>query len=258
MTGVRDLVIAIVEDESIKNEAVHARTERLVRGPLAEVTGYFPFSSNDSFRTSVVRAVEHLASVPADPRRLLIISAHGEPETGTHLAVGNADEQIVLAEHEGLFAFPFRDLIIFVSACWGGYAANVDLICKASRSAPPFLVGPVVPIRDKHCVLLQNAIIDTLMKAEDPVAALPSCLEKLNEDYRSHYQGNWIRYVAPGADPVPAFGEEGLAASYTGKIKLRIIEIIERGSLRWAVLSNGKMEAEMPAASGRTACHTST
>jgi hypothetical protein len=203
------LRIAVIEDDGITNETVHCLTSRLRNEPLSEVTRHFTFTSIATFRTAFVQAVEYLAGFD-NARRLLVVSAHGIPETGTHLAITNSEEELRFFEHLDLLKIPIEGLTVYISACWGGYAANVHAF-QASSIWPLTVIGPVVSISDTHNIEVQNAIINSLRDDADPDCVLDSWVTQFNSTQETHYHKKAIRIAPRNGEPNPEFGAEGLA-----------------------------------------------
>lgn len=244
-----DIRIAVVEDSQVAHQQVRALTSRLRHGRLTEVTSHHKFSNGTEFRAAMISAGSVLIC-SEEKRRLLIVSCHGEPETGTDLVIGVSGESISLDEYRDVIDFALvSNLTVLLSACFGGYADNVQQIASCSAAAPPFVIGPLVSVIAKHAKQLQNEIIDQLdAGASDD--KLAETLDSLDRKYSVHYHtDHWIQYLKRSGEYIPPPESAGLATTVSERFKARVVEMYkdESTQLILAVLATETAEYELHA-----------
>jgi hypothetical protein len=115
------------------------------------------FSNSAEFSTALIAGVRALVETADDRPKLLVISAHGVPVTGTNLQASD-DEEINLWEFADHFAALPTSIVVFLSACFGGYP-SARAIQKRSRR---FVLGPLVDILPGHANAFQENLLNEL------------------------------------------------------------------------------------------------
>ena len=109
--------------------------------------------------------MRQLLCEPPEIQKVLIISAHGEPLTGTLLASrsGPSDEEelIDLWEYNDHFKVAPPNLTVFLSSCWGAYFEIARGIQKNARPCP-VVIGPLVNVQFPHAQELQACLLRAL------------------------------------------------------------------------------------------------
>jgi len=148
---------------------------------------------------------------PEERIHLLIISAHGVPYTGTNLEVSSG-KSIDLSLYKEYFRVLPKDLVIYVSACWGGYPSVIQGIC-GNADNPPILIAPLIPIEQHQNIKIQNSIIDCLLNHSDYEEQLIQTIKRLNEKLKkSYYEQPIVRIVTKNGEQIPGLEAAFLAA----------------------------------------------
>jgi hypothetical protein len=200
------LSIYILEEIKLSNTRYSARTTRLkADGNLnACVKAFEPFSSQDSFKTGLYKTMK----IAQDPTtitdaKMLIISAHGIPLTGTSLETSDGKSiNFAANDIQDFFDVLPSNLIIWVSACFGGYPSVIR--CLQRSSLGPMVAGPLVPIIPKHAIEYQNLLIDLIGKHGIDERPLATATSQFNNKYHHEYFEYPIRFVgATGTTIIP-------------------------------------------------------
>ncbi|WP_186095807.1 hypothetical protein [Burkholderia gladioli] len=148
------------------------------------------FWTATEFRDTLCDAIVALHRIDEATPKLLVISTHGKELTGTHLLAGL--EPIDLATYGQYFGVLPKNLIVYLSACWGGYSSPASAI--QSGTCPPIVVGPLVHIGKTIADTFQAALLD-LLEAGVPSASDLECLiARFNDDetLRANYYGHCL------------------------------------------------------------------
>lgn len=235
------LAIYILEAKAISSGSLSARTSRLKQhGTLAtQLKAYELFKSKDDFKTSMVKIMRLAHKSPLDTH-MLIISSHGVPLTGTVLETEQGDHiDFSHPDIANFFTILPPNLLIWISACWGGYPAIVERM-RASNNVP-VIIGPLVPISGDHAITFQNQLIDLLISSGIDENQLELVTNEFNDKQKAGYFENPVRFVARSGRSVPPIGQGGLAALVEDRAKFQVIAVqgARHGDPVHVILQNG-------------------
>lgn len=123
----------------------------------------YPYWHKSEFAKALWAAIMALHALDDDQTKVLILSAHGRRLTGTMLEA--ADLAIDLSEFAHMFGVLPANLVVYVSACWGGYPAALGVIQSGIRH--PYVLGPLVDIHEGDADYMERELLD-LLDAEPP------------------------------------------------------------------------------------------
>lgn len=126
-----------------------------------------------------------------EEQKLLIISAHGIPKTGT-LVFASYFEQINWYEFSPYFKVLPKNLVIYISACFGIYPlANA---IRDKSLSPPFIIGPLVDIRFDHANEIQRKIITKMSEGKVTKNWIEQTISTFNDPnrYPTSYGGRFV------------------------------------------------------------------
>lgn len=215
--------IHVVEERSVEENAKITCMPKMLReGKYKDVTHpLLSFQNFGELADSLGRAIDEIAELPAAVRKLLVISCHGVPLTGGELAL-QSGETCLIKQFAPLFLQLPVNCTVFVSSCWGGYAANLYSIWAAT-TAKPFLIGYLVPIDGKHNVEFYKALLEALEASADPDAEIVRLVGEANKRWQSHYLQAAIRVVDRAGRWEPKKGAARLAAETGPRQKYLIV-----------------------------------
>jgi len=213
----------------------HADLTSTTGTALSGLVGQHRCVCNESFATRVQfvaglrSCVEALVRERDDAPKLLVISAHGIPLTGTNLEATDL-ESIDLWLYADHFAALPSSIVVFLSACFGGYPSLLALQQRSHLCA----LGPLVDIEMRDANAFQRDLLDVLAKGGSERSLLRLVLSR-NRALRTKYDnrfvfglcdrdGNQFPRRAPGTQ---------LAAPVHGPTVFQIVELLadERGSV---------------------------
>jgi hypothetical protein len=146
---------AIVEQFDIKKDCAQSASTYI--GKHHDVVCNLTYTNESQFETSLMQAICALHMVERDLPKVLILSAHGVPLTGTNLATSGSEE-IDLCCYERYFSVLPHNLVIYISACFGGFPAA--RIAQSDKINTPYVVGPLVDIQFGHANDFQSRLLD--------------------------------------------------------------------------------------------------
>jgi hypothetical protein len=203
------------------------------------------FEYEHEFGRALMRAVEalHAKELDAAPK-LLVISAHGKPRTGTDLEAAG-DGQINLWEFRDYFSVLPPNMVIYVSACFGGYPAVAHI--QSDKRHTPFIVGPLVDIEIQDANAFQEALLDLMDNGSISRSGLYRLVRRFNKArHRAHRYGRreWLfgMYDTHGFFfPRRSIGAQ-LAAPVEPKTLFRIVEVVrgDAGHIVGAILADDR------------------
>jgi len=186
------------------------------------------FADRMQFSSQLMVCVRDLLRVEGDGPRLLVISAHGIPLTGTDLQASEG-ESIDLWVHADLFAGLPSSVLIYLSACFGAYPSACAIQDRSTD--PPCVVGPLVDIQFEHANAMQNKLLD-LLDAGSSLRSLIRLIATQNNKLRLSYDGRETfgmydrkKRFYPGRTA----GAQ-LAAPVSQRSTYTVLELISRGS----------------------------
>lgn len=213
------LKIHLIEHNQIRNSLISCYKGSLKT--LLKSKPYF-FDTAEEFEKCIFEVMS-LILPDEDSKHFLVISAHGVPQTG-----GNLVKSIDLRKFSQYFKILSNrtKLIVFVSACWGGYASPIQAM--ASQVSKPTIIGPLVNIGHNHNLDLQNGILDVLLRNDEYEPELCKLVEKFNnkEKWRKRYRKNhFVGISTRKGKIIPPLGIGGLSERIEDKIYYRILKL---------------------------------
>lgn len=148
-------------------ELSQSSKQRASRGILSSYKNVHTgsFDGKAEFRLQLQAAMRQLLCEPGEIQKVLIVSAHGEPLTGTLLASrsGPAEEEelIDLWEYNDHFKVAPPNLTVFLSSCWGAYFEVARAIQQNAQPCP-VVVGPLVNVQFPHAQEMQACLLRAL------------------------------------------------------------------------------------------------
>jgi hypothetical protein len=189
------------------------------------------FGTKSQFGDALRDAIAALLQLGDAMPKVLIISTHGEELTGTRLDTGTGT--VDLWEYKDYFGVLPNNLVVYLSACWGGYPTTAGAIQSGARV--PAVVGPLVDIIVSHANAFQTALLELLNAGMPTTDALNHLIGRYNDDKtlrRDHYGdrrwlfGMWDSLA--NFHPAAAAGAQ-LAAAVEDDGHFELIELVRHG-----------------------------
>lgn len=203
-----------------------------------EVVFKATYASGKDFGCVLAAAIKKLHGLTIDQPKVLILSAHGIPLTGTNLAAAN-DEQINLWKYAEYFSCLPPNLVVYVSACFGLFPSAA--VIQSDKRNIPYVIGPIVDIVFEHANNFQQDLLDAVGAGHLSRRTLFHLIRRRNKDIELRnlqYGGRrWLfgMYDTSGYFfPRGAIGGQ-LAAPVEQRMTFIIRELICRGDERAAV-----------------------
>jgi hypothetical protein len=179
---------AIVERKDIAISKTNLASKAIPRQWVAECK---KFDNKKEFDRALLSAIQWLHRRADDELKVLIISTHGIPLTGTELDVGSG-ENVKLWDYRNHFAVLPPNLVIYVSACFGLFPSSEYL--QSDGQNRPYVLGPLVDITFAHANQFQQQLLQLLMTGAELASseALHELLSRFNNDKNlrdMHYGG---------------------------------------------------------------------
>lgn len=219
------LAIYLIEEEGLETP-LSCRTNKLERNPLLKES--LLFSSAREFERNLHRIMNSIRSCYQDKPNdtyLLIISAHGKPQTGT-LLEANPEESINLRLYSDFFNDAPRKFVVYVSACWGLYPSVIDALTHKAT-----IIGPIINISGKHNKEMQDRIIGILLTSkeceeyESAFCRLKDELDKKWQKNTDHPHPESVGIVKLDGTWIPPQEVGGLSAPIRGMFNYRIVAL---------------------------------
>ncbi|MFP3588582.1 hypothetical protein SCB29_33860 [Paraburkholderia sp. SIMBA_055] len=186
------------------------------------------FWTTSQFGEALRDAITALHRLDDATPKVLIISTHGEELTGTRLDTGTGS--VDLWQYKHCFGVLPNNLVVYVSACWGGYPSAAAAIQSGTRV--PHVVGPLVDTSVSLADAFQTALLDLVDGGMPSTAALNRLIGRFNSNEklrREHYGnvpslfGMWdvFRVFSPQA----AVGAQ-LAAPVNDGVRFKFCELV--------------------------------
>lgn len=181
------------------------------------------------FRDVMRRAMTSLHLSPVGPK-LLVVSAHGTPLTGTHLSVGNG-EVADLWDFRDLFTVAPPTLTIYLSSCFGAYPSAKNL--QGSIINCPWVVAPLVDIHPGHANSFQLELINILTEASSSDNPLKELVDKFNSRHLSSYDGRAAMALLDKSGFVhpPSSVGEYLASPMEARTHFQVMDLISQSGV---------------------------
>lgn len=215
----------IVEEVTLRNTK-HSCVPSARAFPQERMAAAF-FETEAEFETAMREAFERMHRATEKPalRHLLIISAHGKQGTGTHVRLERRREAFDLRRHAAMFEMRPREIVVFISACWGAYPSIVQAVRSGVASPKPITIGPIVNIHPKHANLLQRRIVKTMCEERDIEGALAAVTQEESAAlFERHGEAVW-RIIKRDGTSIPPQGKAGLAVPMRAKMSYRIVAL---------------------------------
>lgn len=186
------------------------------------------FWTTSQFAKALRDAIAALHRLDDATPKVLIVSTHGEELTGTRFSTGI--ESVDLWECKDCFGVLPKNLVVYLSACWGGYPSAAAAIQSGTRVPP--VVGPLVNTYVSLADVFQTALLDLLNAGMPSTSALDSLISRSNNNEalrREHYGnlpalfGMWD--VTGAFHPNAAAGEQ-LAAPVNDDARFKLCELV--------------------------------
>lgn len=114
------------------------------------------YANSDEFRRVLSCAIENLHRLDDQDPKILIISGHGIPRTGTDIESGDG-AQIMFWDYKDYFRVLPPNLVIYLSACFGMYPSSSVL--QSDDWNRPYVLGPLVDIKFEHANEFQQELL---------------------------------------------------------------------------------------------------
>lgn len=114
------------------------------------------YANSDEFRRVLSCAIENLHRLDDQDPKILIISGHGIPRTGTDIESGDGT-QIMFWDYKDYFRVLPPNLVIYLSACFGMYPSSSVL--QSDDWNRPYVLGPLVDIKFEHANEFQQELL---------------------------------------------------------------------------------------------------
>lgn len=185
---------------------------------------YHSFTDKRTFETGLTAAIQELFKVKPEAPKLLIISAHGIPRTGTLIDAGHF-QLIDFWEFRNHFLVLPQNLVVYLSCCFGAYP-SADAF-QSGQGTHPIVIGPLVDITFQHANDFQNQLIAVLKRDATSTARIIDLANKFNHEsrYRTQYQRRYVIGVldqSKNRHPIEAAGSQ-LAAPVEQRHSFEII-----------------------------------
>jgi len=216
---VEQAAIALNKKQSASKQSKH--THRLIH----EVA----YVDESDFGSAMERAIRAIFSLPDERPKALILSAHGIPLTGTNLEASSGKE-INLWHYSNHFTALPANLVVYVSACFGGYP-SMGAIQRGYHT--PYVVGPLVDIRFEHANEFQLALLDLMEDSGASRRTLYRLIRRFNSDDKLRAQCYGRRQLFGMHDvfgnffPRSAIGQ--LAAPVESEKRFTVVDFVRRG-----------------------------
>ena len=199
------LAVAVLEQVNLAKSL-----DRAPRGQslVAECT----FHDNASFESGLRACMSKFLVEDADTIKMLVISAHGDEETGWLKATDDDEGELVSLER---FASYFKtapiNLIVYLRACFGGYPDMQALQCDPQNK--PIVVGPLVEIEVPHASDFQKLVLAKLGQGLGALEAVKEAVDQFNrpDGHGTKYSGMFVYGMCDGAGdfhPIEAQGAQ--------------------------------------------------
>lgn len=189
------------------------------------------FGTKSQFGDALHGAIAALLPLDDAMPKVLIISTHGEELTGTRLDTGTGT--VDLWEYKDHFSVLPKNLIVYLSACWGGYPTTAGAIQSGARVPP--VIGPLVDVIVSHANAFQAELLDLLNSGMPTTDALGRLIDRYNDDKtlrRDDYgDRRWLFGMwdcAGNFHPGAAAGAQ-LAAAVVDDERLKLVELVRHG-----------------------------
>ncbi|MDA3669889.1 hypothetical protein [Burkholderia cenocepacia] len=189
------------------------------------------FGTKSQFDTALRGAIAALHCLDDATPKVLIISTHGEELTGTRLDTGTGS--VDLWEYKDHFGVLPNNLVVYLSACWGGYPTTAGAIQSGARVPP--VVGPLVDIIVSDANAFQAELLDLLDTGMPTTDALNGLIRRYNDDEslrRDDYgDRRWLFGMwdeAGNFHPEAAVGAQ-LAAPVVDHERLKLVDLVRHG-----------------------------
>ncbi|MBN3783253.1 hypothetical protein G3O06_37895 [Burkholderia sp. Ac-20345] len=210
---------AIIQHSHFKNDVLPAAHDLKFAGT---------FGTKSQFGDALRDAIAVLHELDDAMPKVLIISTHGKGLTGTHLDTGTGT--VDLWEYKDYFGVLPNNLVVYLSACWGGYPTTAGAIQSGARVPP--VVGPLVDIIVSHANDFQTELLDLLNTGMPTVDALNGLIGRYNDDetlrHDDYGDRRWLFGIWDGSGafyPEAAPGAQ-LAAEVVDDGSFRLLEIV--------------------------------
>ncbi|WP_186038726.1 hypothetical protein [Burkholderia gladioli] len=213
---------AIVQHSDFRNDALPAGHDL----KFAQT-----FRTKSQFGDALRDAIAALLQLDDAMPKILIISTHGEALTGTRLDTGTGT--VDLWEYKDYFGVLPNNLVVYLSACWGGYPTTAKAIQSGGRVPP--VVGPLVDVYVSLANDFQAALLDLLNAGMPTTDALSRLIGRYNDDEtlrRDDYgDRRWLfgMWDSAGNFHPGAAGGAQLAAAVVDDERLKLIELVRHG-----------------------------
>lgn len=216
------LDVHLIEEGSLKGQDISCYQGELKKLLPSQQICFF--NTKEEFKNHLEKVMNSLRDNAHT--QLLILSAHGKPGTATDLAVGPSNESIDIRHFSSYFKNLPPKLVIYVSACWGGYPSFYQSFI-VSQTSKPTTIGPLVSICGKHNIELQDKIIEVLSQHKDYEPKLCEVIQQFNTKWKDAYPGKPYSVSIKTSDDkwVPPRGEGGLPYPISGKNKYLIVAL---------------------------------
>lgn len=146
---------AVIEQSTLARSPLTAAGVSRQSGHKCVFTGNF--SNSAEFSSTLMAGVRALVAIADDRHKLLVISAHGVPVTGTDLQASD-EEAINLWDFADHFAALPNSTVVFLSACFGAYPSAEAI----QQRSPLFVLGPLVDIMPGDANAFQEDLLNEL------------------------------------------------------------------------------------------------
>jgi len=206
--------------------------------PGSKLRQFLKFTDQRSFLDGMMKIGKAMEERPFE-KKLLIISAHGVPRTGTRLALPSGELDL------RFFAPVFQQIsecTIFISACFGGYPGSIQA-ARAFGKVAHCVISPMVDMKGTHVAELQTAIYGILSQEELFEPFLVTLANSQNEAWREGYEGrDAVRFVTSDDEWHPRpLGKQLAAPVKAGRFRLIALQQFNKlGEPTIAVLYDGE------------------
>jgi len=178
-----DLPVVLLEQKSLSVQRKQTANVGLIA--KARLLAFKAYRDEPSFERGLREALGKLIAMDDESPKLMVVSAHGKPLTGTHLESDTGD---VINWHffESHFKVLPKHLIVFLSACFGAYPSS--LAWQAKSDNKPILVGPMVNIQMKHANEFQDALLNAMCASADLESSIQAAVDHFNKRHFQYYQ----------------------------------------------------------------------
>src|SRR5208337_884996 len=97
------------------------------------------FSDESEFETKINNIIDKMLKTNTDHMHLLIISVHGEQNTGTNLSLTNG-KSINLRLYQKIFKKLPEKLFVYISACWGAYPSQIRIFYQKNTDTKGVII----------------------------------------------------------------------------------------------------------------------